>query len=134
MRRALEAGDLGAAAALEAGTSRRGALLAQMRAAVAEERFGRAAELAAELRVETARRIDVTQDEGSYDRYLDQDDWCAQQRDPRVALTAHATLTLTLTLTFTLALTLVLVLTRTLTLTLTPTLLAPGQVRAGAGA
>ena len=82
MRRALEAGDLGAAAALEAGTSRRGALLAQMRAAVAEERFGRAAELAAELRVETARRIDVTQDEGSYDRYLDQDDWCAAAAGP----------------------------------------------------
>ena len=102
MRRALEAGDLGAAAALEAGTSRRGALLAQMRDAVAEERFGRAAELASELRAETARRIDVTQDEGSYDRYLDQDDWYAQQRALRAALTAHhSTLTFTLTLTFT---------------------------------
>ena len=79
VRRALEAGDLGAAAALEAGASRRGELLAEMRAAVEAERFGEAAELASQLRVETARRGDVTQDEGSYDRYLDQDDWCAQR-------------------------------------------------------
>ena len=66
-----------------------------------------------------------------------------QQRDPRVALTArHATLTFILALTFTLTFTLTLTftftlplpLTLTLTLTLIPTLLAPGQVRAGAGA
>eukprot|EP00966_Prymnesium_polylepis_P082566 1912005-Prymnesium_polylepis.1 len=54
-------------AALEAGASRRTLLLEALRSAVAEERFGAAAELAAELRTETARRADVTQDEGAYD-------------------------------------------------------------------
>ena len=78
MRRALEEGDVGAAAALEAGSSRRGQLLAALRRAVDEERYGEAAELSLELRVETSRRADVTQDEGGYDRYLDQDDWYAR--------------------------------------------------------
>ena len=68
MRRALNDGDLGLAAAIDAGSSTRGKLLALLRRAVAEERYGAAAELAAELRVETARRADVTQDEGAYDR------------------------------------------------------------------
>ena len=78
VQRALDAGEDGEAAALEAGTSRRGVLLAKLQEAVADEKFGEAAELAMQLRVETSRRIDVTQDEGSYDRYLDQDDWYAQ--------------------------------------------------------
>ena len=78
VRRAVAAGDDAEAAALEAATSRRGQLLAALRVAVAEERFGEAAELSSELRVESSRRMDVTQDEGSYDRYLDQDDWYAK--------------------------------------------------------
>jgi hypothetical protein len=70
IRRALESGDTAAAAALEAGTSRRGQLLAELRAAVADERYGEAAQLATQLRVESERRMDVTQDEGAYDRYV----------------------------------------------------------------
>ena len=80
VRRALNAGDLGTAAAIDGRKSRRGALLESLQCAVAEERFGEAAELALKLQVETSRRMDVTQDEGAYDRYLDQDDWYAQAR------------------------------------------------------
>ena len=69
---AREAGDWAAVSALETGRGKRASLLARLREAVAEEKFGSAAELAAQLRVETERRMDVTQDEGSYDRYLDQ--------------------------------------------------------------
>ena len=54
-------------------------VLDELRLAVADERYGEAARLATALRTETARRADVTQDEGSYDRFLDQDDWYAQQ-------------------------------------------------------
>lgn len=78
MRRALVEGDFAQATALEASTSKRGKLLAELRRAVDEERFGAAAGLSAELSVETNRRMDVTQDEGAYDRYLDQDEWYAQ--------------------------------------------------------
>lgn len=78
IRQALEAGDETLAASLDAATSRRGQLAAALRRAVQEERFGEAARLSNELRVETSRRMDVTRDEGSYDRYLDQDDWYAQ--------------------------------------------------------
>ena len=78
LRRALEEEDLATAAELEAGASRRGQLLGQLRQAVSAERYGEAAELALELRVETERRADVTQDEGAYSSFLDQDDWYAQ--------------------------------------------------------
>ena len=78
VRRALEQGDEAEAARLEAGASKRSELRRALAEAVAEERFGRAAELAMELQVETSRRMDVTLDEGSYDRFLDQDDWYAQ--------------------------------------------------------
>ena len=78
MRQALESGDLGAYQALESQTSKRGRLLKELRRAVEEEKYYKAAELSKELRVETNRRQDVTQDEGSYDRYLDQDVWYAQ--------------------------------------------------------
>ena len=80
MRRALNAGDLAAAAAIDAAKSTRGVLLEALQRAVADERFREAAELAVRLQIETARRLDVTQDEGSYDRYLDQDEWYAQAR------------------------------------------------------
>ena len=79
MRQALKEGDWDVATALEAATSTRGRLLSQLRRAVAEEHFAEAAELASQLRVETNRRMDVTQDEGAYDRYLDQDEWYARQ-------------------------------------------------------
>ena len=78
VRRALEAGEADLAAALETGASRRYQLTAALRDAVSGERYGEAARLAEELRVETSRRLDVTMDEGAYDRYLDQDDWYAQ--------------------------------------------------------
>ena len=72
-------GDWAAAAALEAASPKRSRLTQQLRSAVAQEKYGEAAELAMQLRVETARRADVTQEEGSYSRFLDQDDWYAQQ-------------------------------------------------------
>lgn len=78
LRRALESGDDAEAAALSASTSKRGTILAALRRAVAQERYGEAAQLANELRVETNRRADVTQDEGAYDPFLDQDDWYAR--------------------------------------------------------
>ena len=62
MRRALESGDETTAAALEAGTSKRGQLIRSLREAIAEERYGEAAELASELRVETSRRADITRE------------------------------------------------------------------------
>ena len=77
---ALERGDDVEAAALDAGTSKRGRLLAELQLAVQEERFSDAVELSSQLRTESARRMDVTQDEGSYDRYLDQDDWYAHSK------------------------------------------------------
>ena len=64
MRKALESGDLGAYQALESQTSKRGRLLKELRRAVEEEKYYKAAELSKELRVETNRRQDVTQDEG----------------------------------------------------------------------
>ena len=79
VRRALAAGEFAEAATLRDAATTRSAMLDELRLAVAEERFGEAARLATALRTETARRADVTQDEGSYDRFLDQDDWYAQQ-------------------------------------------------------
>jgi hypothetical protein len=71
-------GDVGTAAALDASTSTRGRLLASLRLAVEEERYGEASELAIEISIETSRRMDVTLDEGTYDPFLDQDDWYAR--------------------------------------------------------
>lgn len=79
IRRALAAGEFAEATALRAAAPTRSAILDELRLAVADERFSEAAQLATALRTETARRADVTQDEGSYDRFLDQDDWYAQQ-------------------------------------------------------
>jgi len=79
IRRALAAGEFAEATALRAAAPRRSAMLDELRLALAAERYGEAARLATALRTETARRADVTQDEGSYDRFLDQDDWYAQQ-------------------------------------------------------
>ena len=42
---------------------------------VQEERYEDAAELQMEIEIETAGRADVTQDPGSYDPFLDADDW-----------------------------------------------------------
>ena len=67
------------AAELRASAPRRSSLLAALRLAVADESYGEAAQLAAQLRLETERRMDTTLDEGSYDSYLDQDDWYAAQ-------------------------------------------------------
>jgi hypothetical protein len=78
LRRALDMGDVGTAAALDASTSTRGRLLASLRLAVEEERYGEASELAIEISIETSRRMDVTLDEGTYDPFLDQDDWYAR--------------------------------------------------------
>jgi hypothetical protein len=80
VRRALDAGDLETAAFLDSAVTRRGRLLAALRDAVESECYAEAADLAAELRIETERRQDFTQDEGAYDRFLDQDDWYARDQ------------------------------------------------------
>jgi hypothetical protein len=43
--------------------------------AVREERYADAAELQLEMEAETMGRADITQDPGSYDPFLDADDW-----------------------------------------------------------
>ena len=40
-----------------------------------EERYADAAELQLEMEAETMGRADITQDPGSYDPFLDADDW-----------------------------------------------------------
>ena len=78
LRRALEMGDVGTAAALDASTSTRGRLMASLRLALEGERYREASEIAIEISIETSRRMDVTLDEGTYDPFLDQDDWYAR--------------------------------------------------------
>ena len=78
LRRALEMGDVGTAAALDASTSTRGRLMASLRLALEEEKYREASEIAIEISIETSRRMDVTLDEGTYDPFLDQDDWYAR--------------------------------------------------------
>jgi len=55
--------------------SQRGVLAALIVQAVQEERYYDAADLQQEYEILTMGRADVTQDEGSYDRFLDADDW-----------------------------------------------------------
>eukprot|EP00967_Tisochrysis_lutea_P034354 scaffold40994_cov30-Tisochrysis_lutea.AAC.2 len=88
---ALEAGDVNLAARLEAGSSRRSVLLAKLRDFVTMERFGAAAQVAAELQIETERRADLytlahllaMRSERLADAYsplhLLQDDWYTEQ-------------------------------------------------------
>lgn len=51
-----------------------------LEAALAEEDYARAEQLRARLDVLTELRMDPTQEEGSYDRFLDQDEWYAEQQ------------------------------------------------------
>jgi len=75
IRRAVEEEDYGTAATLAAGTSRRGRLSQQLVEAVSEERYRDAAEIQVEIEAETMGRADITQEPGSYDTFLDADDW-----------------------------------------------------------
>ncbi|EKX47653.1 hypothetical protein GUITHDRAFT_106641 [Guillardia theta CCMP2712] len=75
IQRAVEREDYGTASQLAANQSRRGRIAAAIVEAVREERYYEAAELQEELEVITMGRADITQDEGSYDPYLDADDW-----------------------------------------------------------
>ena len=75
IRYAVEAEDYEEAARLAAGTSRRGRLSQLLVDAVREERYADAAELQLEMEAETMGRADITQDPGSYDPFLDADDW-----------------------------------------------------------
>lgn len=60
--------------------SRRGALLEQLRVALNEERFEDAARLRDRIVLRKRQRADWTQDEGAYDRNLDQDEWYRPNR------------------------------------------------------
>ena len=77
---ALKRGDIAGAAALMAGKSKRHA--ARDRAAQASADGDLAGELRArdDESVYTAIRADITQDEGSYSRFLDKDEWYERQR------------------------------------------------------
>ncbi len=89
--RAVDEEDFATAATLKAATSRRGRLMDAARAAFSAGRYAEAAEVALELRTESERRMDVTLDEGAYDKDLDQDEWYAQQlaRERRRVLDAE---------------------------------------------
>mmetsp|Transcript_14374 Transcript_14374/g.33084 ORF Transcript_14374/g.33084 Transcript_14374/m.33084 type:complete len:507 (-) Transcript_14374:144-1664(-) len=75
IQRAVEREEYGTASQLAANQSRRGRIAAAIVEAVREERYYEAAQLQEELEVITMGRADITQDEGSYDPYLDADDW-----------------------------------------------------------
>jgi len=78
IRRAVEEEDYAMAGVLAAGTSRRGRLCEELVEAVAQERYGDAAKIQVEMEVQTMGRADITQDPGSYDPFLDADDWYMQ--------------------------------------------------------
>uniref|UniRef100_A0A7S2ZQZ0 SAP domain-containing protein n=2 Tax=Rhodosorus marinus TaxID=101924 RepID=A0A7S2ZQZ0_9RHOD len=67
--------DYGRASELQAGQSERSRVKQQLEEAVAEERYLDAQKLQERFDRLTEMRADPTQDEGSYDRYLDQDEW-----------------------------------------------------------
>jgi hypothetical protein len=75
IRRAVEEEDYYKASALAAGTSRRGRLSEELVQAVRDERYEDAAEIQEQLEAQTLGRADITQDPGSYDPFLDADDW-----------------------------------------------------------
>eukprot|EP00968_Pinguiococcus_pyrenoidosus_P004394 scaffold298_cov247-Pinguiococcus_pyrenoidosus.AAC.20 len=72
---AMRQGDMQEVARLTEERSRRGQLRNELRAAVADEDYSRAAELQRQLKILDRGRADVSQDEGSYDRFLDADPW-----------------------------------------------------------
>ena len=55
-------------------------MLAELKEAVKEERFGRAARIKEEIDRLKFQRADFTAEEGDYDRNLDQDDWYRPSR------------------------------------------------------
>jgi len=67
--------DFEEAARIQGAKSRRQIVEEEMDEAVARQDFGEAARLKKVLEEMTERRADPTQDEGSYDPYLDADDW-----------------------------------------------------------
>ena len=72
---ALRRGDMAVAQRLSNDRSERGIVKLELQRAVLEEDYERAAELKALLEVLNAAKADPTQEDGSYDRYLDADDW-----------------------------------------------------------
>ncbi|KAG5191463.1 hypothetical protein JKP88DRAFT_271319 [Tribonema minus] len=80
LRRALAREDYAAAAQLGGAGSERAVVKHALADAVEEEDYEAANRLRARLEVLTALRADVTQDEGSYDRYLDADEWYVRER------------------------------------------------------
>ena len=78
LNRALSAGDFALARALEGAQSKRAQAAERMAAAVEAEDYEAAAAARDDLAVEELRRADVSQDEGEYNRFLDQDDWYAR--------------------------------------------------------
>jgi len=77
---ALRDGDVARAAALLAGRSKRHVARDRAAEASREGDFGGELRARDDESVYTAIRADVTQDEGSYDRYLDTDEWYERQR------------------------------------------------------
>lgn len=75
IRRAVDDEDFYKASALAAGTSSRGRLSEELVQAVRDERYEDAAEIQEQLEAETMGRADITQEPGSYDPFLDADDW-----------------------------------------------------------
>mmetsp|Transcript_26806 Transcript_26806/g.84011 ORF Transcript_26806/g.84011 Transcript_26806/m.84011 type:complete len:82 (+) Transcript_26806:1198-1443(+) len=73
--KALRAGDMERVSELSQNRSERGSVKMQLESAVADEDYALAAELQAKLDVLDRCRADITQDEGSYDPYLDADPW-----------------------------------------------------------
>eukprot|EP00189_Rhodosorus_marinus_P008251 CAMPEP_0184752480 /NCGR_PEP_ID=MMETSP0315-20130426/43599_1 /TAXON_ID=101924 /ORGANISM="Rhodosorus marinus, Strain UTEX LB 2760" /LENGTH=393 /DNA_ID=CAMNT_0027231809 /DNA_START=1 /DNA_END=1183 /DNA_ORIENTATION=- len=72
---AVQREDYGRASELQARQSERSRVKQQLEEAVAEERYLDAQKLQERFDRLTEMRADPTQDEGSYDRYLDQDEW-----------------------------------------------------------
>jgi len=67
--------DYQMAQALAEQKSERAVVKGKLEEAIKGERYGEAAALQERLEILTASRADITADEGSYDRFLDADDW-----------------------------------------------------------
>lgn len=72
---AKEKGQLSKAVFLQGQRSMRGQLLVELKDAIKEQQFGKAARIRSEMDRLRYQKADFTAEEGSYDRDLDQDDW-----------------------------------------------------------
>lgn len=77
---AAERGRFGAAAELQEGRSRRGRLLEELREAEGRAAWGEVVRIGRELHCVQDGIADVTAEPGSYDPYLDRDEWYRPNR------------------------------------------------------